>query len=203
MNYEFGIMKIIPKVWLGLFISIILYSSFVRPVYAAVYMMGGPQEAVTVGQEIEVQIGMDAEEERINVVDVALSLPPELQFVGFNRAASVVNLWVQEPAWDKATRTVTLVGGVPGGATGRVVLISMRLVPLEKGSFVLRPSVNSKAYLNDGLGTEAKVQLQEIMLQVEEGRDIVGSRPVWWVLGLLVIIGAGITGRKIWFKKKI
>ena len=97
---------------------------------------------------------------------------------------------------------ITFVGGVPGGATGRVVLISMRLIPLEKGRFVLRPSASSNAYVNDGLGTEAKVQLQEIAIQVEGQQVEIGHRFVGGLSSTLVIIVVGGVAVTIWHKKK-
>src|SRR3989338_5827013 len=59
---------------------------------AAVYMLGGPQDTVRVGQEIEVKIGIDTEGERINVFDANMQLPFAFQFIGFDRASSAVNI---------------------------------------------------------------------------------------------------------------
>lgn len=186
----------------SLFIAVAILV-FPWTVEAAVYMLGGPQTAVTVGQEFEVKIGIDAEEERINVMEVALEVPSAFKFVGFNRESSAVNIWVQEPEFDQTARTVTFVGGVPGGATGRVVLLGMRFLPLRPGTFSLRPAANSKAYLNDGLGTEAQVSMQEIALEVEGASGFLGRKLLLRIISALGIIGIVIVAVKIWRRKNI
>ncbi len=194
--------KISKRMIRGLLFIVVCFFALAQRAEAAVYMLGGPQETVRVGQEIEVKIGIDTEGERINVVDAAIQLPPAFQFIGFDRGLSTVNLWIQDPAFDEQIRTATFIGGVPGGATGRIILLSMRLRPIEKGRVVLRPSGDSKAYLNYGLGTEAKVTMQELVLQVDEGEDGAESRLVWLIFGVVGMIFAGIFIRKLWHKKK-
>ncbi len=170
---------------------------------AAVYMLGGPQDVPREGQEFEVKIGIDTEGERINVVDVALPLPPAFQLIGFNRASSAVNLWIQEPAYDEATHTVSFIGGVPGGVAGRVVLLTMRLRSIQDGRFALRPSADSKAYLNDGRGSEASVRAEELLIEVDDGITERLRKAGAWILGILTIIVSGMVTVKLWHKKKV
>lgn len=201
MNYESGIMKTFFRVGFGAFISLILYFTFIIPAYAAVYFIESPTEQVKVGQEVELQIGVDTEGERINVFNVALVIPEGLEFRSVVREQSAVNIWVQEPIFDEQSRKLTFIGGVPGGASGKIVLLSVLLRATKAEDVKIDFNPDSEAYLNDGFGTVDKVQTRGMALKITE--DQFGSKAIGLSIILLVSIGVGILIWQLWRKKTL
>lgn len=180
--------------------SITVLIIFFAPIVAhgATYIVGGTSATVTVGQAVELKLGIDTEGEKVNVFDVQSILPEGLSFVRFSKDQSAVNLWVKEPEYNASNRVVSFVGGVPGGLAGTVVLLRMWVMPRASGTYTIGiDSSSAKAYLNDGLGTPAPLRSQNATLTVD-GRDS-RSKEVWLILGFGLL---GIIIWSIWSTKR-
>lgn len=140
----------------------------------AVYIVGGPETRIAAGQEVSVILGVDTEGTRLNLFSAKMNVPDGLEFVSFDIADSIVNIWIQEPKFQNDTRTVYLIGGVPGGFLGRASLVRVRLRALTPGNYTLTIDPSSEAYVNDGIGSLAPLTFEAMNLEVEKsdnGRD--------------------------------
>ena len=165
---------------------------------AAVYMLAVPIETARVGEEFEIKIGIDTEADKINVVDLRAVLPQEVEFVRFSKQQSAVSLWVKEPQYDKQMRTVSFIGGVPGGFAGRVVLLGVVVKSKTQGTYTIGIDPTSQAYINDGVGTPALLQFQDATVEVK-GSQRLTSRWAWMALAIGLM---GIIVWNIWYKKR-
>lgn len=123
-----------------------------------------------VGQSEAVSIGADTEGELINLFEVKARLPEKVKFLGWNKENSVVNIWIKEPVFDEVARTVSFIGGVPGGFRGRAILATLEVEPRRASTLEFVLDSSSKGFLNDGLGTEAQVAFVPATLQVLPGK---------------------------------
>ncbi|MDO8505847.1 MAG: hypothetical protein Q7S48_04710 [bacterium] len=165
---------------------------------AAVYMLGVPLETAMVGEEFEIKIGIDAQEDKINVVDVRAILPQGVEFVRFIKDQSAISLWVKEPEYDKEARTISFIGGVPGGFAGRVILLGVVVKSKLSGIYTVGVDPASQAYVNDGVGTQALLQFQDATVEIK-GSQRLTSRWAWMALAIGLI---GIIVWNIWYKKR-
>ena len=129
-----------------------------------------------------VKVGVDTEGELINLFEVKVSVPESVDIAGWNKDQSLVNIWVQEPAWDRDAGVFSFLGGVPGGFRGRAVLLNLEVKPRQAGTFELKVDSASKGFVNDGLGTEVQVTAVPAVLQVSPGKIPLA----WWSGGVVV-----------------
>lgn len=118
---------------------------------------------------------LTAENESINAVDGTLIVSEEFgNNVTVTDSGSIVTYWVSKPSYDPNDRTIKFSGTIPGGFDGQSgILFSIILPPRAGGSLenaVVVAEANS--YLNDGLGTQAKVSSRQFSLTSD------GSGPV-------------------------
>ena len=173
--------------------SIVALFIFLAPtlVQGATYIIGGVPEHVRVGQEVELKLGIDAEGEKVNVFEVQAVLPEGIAFSRFVKEQSAVNFWVKGPEYNEENRTVSFVGGVPGGLAGTVVLLGVVVKPEKTGTYTIGITDESRAYLNDGLGTPAPLRFQDTTIVVQGRARLLP----WWAW---LVIGIGILGIIIW-----
>ena len=121
--------------------------------------------------------------ECINAVDAVISYPDNIQPVDVSIGQSIFNIWVEPPVINKENRTITFAGGIPNGYCGRVegdpgftnVLanIVFRSPGLQVGSTnnantaEVKFLEQTKAYLNDGQGSEAVLTTLSSTLTLE------------------------------------
>ncbi len=164
-----------------------------QSVSAANFLVGAVQNEVHVGEEIAVNIGIDTEGARLNLFSTEIVLPDGVEFVNLSADTSVVSVWVREPAYNEDSRAVSLIGGVPGGTIGRVVLATVHVRAKAPGTYNFAVAEASEAYLNDGLGTKVEIKTQPWTLEVREqpGRSYVGLALIavavviimlWWII---------------------
>jgi len=108
----------------------------------------------TVGTVFTVSVLLNTQNQPINAADGQLSFnPKELQVVGVSRAASIFNLWTEEPTFSNATGVISFGGGSPSGyrgVAGSIITITFR--PVSAGT----PKVTftrGSTLAADGLGT--------------------------------------------------
>lgn len=142
---------------LSAIISVVLFAAtfFVPLMTEAATLRLTPSTGVyTVGATFNVSVLVDSAGKPINAAEGTLSFNPrEVSVVSVNRASSIFNLWVAEPAFSNTAGTITFSGGSPSGYTGsagNVMTITLRAVTAGSP----RVSFTQGAVLaNDGRGT--------------------------------------------------
>lgn len=110
---------------------------------------------------------LTAENESINAVDGTLIISEEFgSDITVSDSGSIVTYWVMRPTYDAATRTIKFSGTIPGGFDGQAGILFSIILPAHSGSSVDNAVVVAEAnsYLNDGLGTQAKVSTKQFSL---------------------------------------
>ncbi len=129
----------------------------------------------TQDQAFTTTVVVNTDGESINAVDGTLSVSPELaEGLAISDSGSIVTYWVKQPIYDKATQTIQFSGTIPGGYQGQAgILFSIIIQPYSGKSLDNAISIGeAKAYLNDGLGTQANVQTKQFLITSQ------GSGPV-------------------------
>ncbi|MEI8129933.1 MAG: hypothetical protein WCG55_00305 [bacterium] len=158
-----------------LFFSMFVFSHQAR---AASITFQTSSTVVHQAQNIAIDVLLDPQGQNVNTVSATVSIPTDLDYVGVDDSSSIISLWVDEPKFDKKTRTMTLSGIIPGGFAGSIdpfnpseykagILIRLLLRGRTAGSGLFSlPDV--EAYLNDGLGTQTHVSSGSLPLVVDE-----------------------------------
>jgi len=115
-----------------------------------------------VGEQFEVKILADTEEESINIAEIGLHFNPDLlEVIDFADANSIFSLWLKKPDLSNDDGNIFFIGGTPGGYSGNSGLLG-RLFFKVKSSGEVEISFTSitKMLLNDGFGTAAVLDTQ-------------------------------------------
>jgi len=164
-------------------LSCTLVVFFVMPTFvqaAALYIDPGKSELLR-GESLTMAVRLDTDEdagECVNAVDAILTYTENIEPVDVSIGESILSMWVERPIINKENRTITFAGGIPNGYCGRVtgdprltnVLaeIIFRSPGFVVGGTQSESSSNvaqvnfapeSTAYLNDGRGTKAPLDL--------------------------------------------
>jgi hypothetical protein len=110
---------------------------------------------------------LNTEGQSVNAVDGTLLIAEELgSDITVSDSGSIVTYWVMRPTYDPATRSVKFSGTIPGGFSGQAGILFSVIMPPHQGSAVENAVVVAEAnsYLNDGLGTQAKVSTKQFAL---------------------------------------
>lgn len=112
------------------------------------------------GSTFEIPIIIDTKGNNINGIDITVKFDKDkLSIVQPSGGNSIVGVWVEPPFYDNSKGVASYVGVIPGGITtssGVVGTITFKAKSLGKA--LVSISNLSKVLLNDGLGTEAKVE---------------------------------------------
>ncbi len=148
------------------FLCVLLFAPFSAH---AAYLYLDPSEALYgVGDTFIMSVRIDNEEECLNAMQVSVQYPVDvLKAVDFSRGNSILTLWAEEPKIDIEKGIVSFAGGVPGGYCGRIHgdpalsntlgrIIFMVIDDAHSAPIVITDA--SRAYVNDGLGTQAAIK---------------------------------------------
>jgi hypothetical protein len=113
------------------------------------------------GSTFQVPILVNTHNISINGIEVRISFDKnKLSIVNPTGGTSVVGVWVEAPVFDNIHGTASYVGVVPGGITTESGLVgTITFQAKVPGNAFVNINSNSKVLLNDGLGTEAQVDL--------------------------------------------
>jgi hypothetical protein len=110
-----------------------------------------------VGETFQASIMLDTEDESINTLETSIIFPADrLQIVSPTAGNSIINIYTTPPKFNNLTGRIDVAGGIPGGITtskGLITTVTFRAK--SSGPASLRFLDNSKALLNNGLGTDA------------------------------------------------
>lgn len=190
--HYFGILKI--SMYTKLILLGAIFLSCVSSASAATLYIDPPKPSLNRGDSVTLSVRLDTDEaagECVNAVDGVISYNESISVVDVSVGQSILPVWVEQPVIDKERRQITFAGGIPNGYCGRVegdprltntlLQIVVRAPGLSvggsgdggAGSVIFQPE--TKAYLNDGFGTEASLQTlgAEITLNQIVGNEIV------------------------------
>jgi hypothetical protein len=172
-------------------------------VSAATLYLDPPRPTLNRGDSVTLSVRLDtneAEDECINAIDGVISYNEAINPVDISIGQSIFPIWVEQPVIDKNARTISFAGGIPNGYCGRVdgdprltntlLQIVFRAPGLTVGGGEVAPfgtvtfNPETRAFLNDGFGTEAALQTlgAELTLNqvvgstiIDEWRDVVAD----------------------------
>lgn len=140
------------------------------------------------GDAVKIAIRLDTDEaagECINAIDGVITYDDSITPVDISVGRSILPIWVQAPIINKAAHTITFAGGIPNGYCGRVqgdpnltnviAELVFRAPGMQVGGGNARNSAKiafgdgTTAYLNDGLGTKARLQTYGAELTLNDG----------------------------------
>jgi hypothetical protein len=116
----------------------------------------------------------EAAQECVNAVEGVLQLSGPVSAVDVSLGNSIFSIWVEPPTISPDGRQVTFAGGVPNGYCGRIdgdprltnnlfdVIVRTTAIASNDGSTVtgqINFTEQTVAYLNDGFGTKAELQV--------------------------------------------
>ena len=113
------------------------------------------------GSTFDVPIIVNTKGTSINGVEVRVNFDKDkLSIVQATGGTSVVGVWVEPPSYDNTKGTANYVGVMPGGIkTDSGLIGTITFKAKNTGAAIVSLNYNSKIFLNDGLGTEAAVDL--------------------------------------------
>ena len=111
-----------------------------------------------INETLRLGVYLDSESENINAAVVRVRIPPLLELIDVDRGGSIFRYWVEVP--QPGAEQVVLTGGLPspGYAGSRGFITSFTVKAKRAGTAVIVTDPTSKAYIDDGLGTEAYVK---------------------------------------------
>lgn len=125
---------------------------------------------------VALEVRINPEGKNLNVVEGGVS------FGGFgsndlsvevNKEGSVFTMWPTEPAYNKADKMISFVGGTPDGLKEEGLLFTIRLFSTVAGKLDVSWS-GVKTYLNDGKGTEEATRVKSVSLNLDK-KDLKGT----------------------------
>jgi len=130
------------------------FGLLVQVSFAASLSLAPGTGVYTSGATFSVNVRVNTQGKPINAAEGTLKFNPnELTVVNVNRASSIFNLWVAEPAFSNSAGTISFSGGSPAGYTGSggtVMSVTFRAA----GAGSPRVSfTNGSVLANDGRGT--------------------------------------------------
>ena len=138
--------------------------------FAATVYMESSRNTISVGDTAIVSVKVNAEGAVLNSIEgdiVLKSTAGNLAIKEFSLASSSFGLWPRTPSLSADGRTVSFVGGVPGGFSIEGATVFKIIVQATKvGNVSINPQ-NLSIYLNDGKGTKAPVQIRGINIQID------------------------------------
>jgi len=169
-------------------LSIGILFLFTSPVKAATLYLDPPQAVIGPNDviEVKVKIGVGSNE-CVNTVQVGLTFPSDtLELKDFNSGDSLLSLWAPDGKPDQAAMPdinkagkIIFAGGIPGGycgvipgdagesnVLGSLIFTAKKPIAIHQAKIDFSPE--TKAYLNDGSGSEATINTQGAVLTIDE-----------------------------------
>ena len=166
--------RIILNFSLSFYIFIFSFLIFTVRVAEAARLYFEPQEQV-IGEkdEFSAVLNIDAEEP-VNAISLAIFVSEELTPIDTNDGSSIINLWLEKPHFDEASRLLTFSGIIPGGFKGEGAPLLIVKLKAEKEIGIGVLSFNkekTKIYLNTPYGIEDELELEEMRLPIIKGKE--------------------------------
>jgi len=143
------------------------------------------KNTVSVGDIFIVSAKIDSNETSINSVegDFVLELNNENLVVNdFSLAKSILSLWPRTPSLSNDGKTISFVGGVPGGFDlDKAILFNIILEANKEGDIKISPK-NIAVFANDGKGTRVQVEVNDLEIKVLPKNEALAPNNEWSAL---------------------
>lgn len=128
-----------------------------------------PSEQIYQGDVFSVEIRLDSKDEPINVVEADVDFSSNiLDVISTRKTGSILRFWPHELAFSNALGLVSFIGGLPNPGfqdnNGLVVVIEFKAK--DVGFVDLKFRDTSRVLLNNGLGSEAPLELRDVVLTI-------------------------------------
>jgi len=133
---------------------------------AELYFRSPLGKEAAVGQKVSIEILLDSNNENLNAIEAEIGYPKALlKPVSFSDGSSIINLWIERP--DLLKDSLVLRGIMPGGYNWNGGLLGkLDFKTLKPGLAEIKFRAGAKVFLNDGLGTEAKVGVKNLKFSI-------------------------------------
>lgn len=150
---------------------------------AATVYVESSRSTISVGDTAIVSVKINADGAILNTIDGDVVLKStnggNLAVQEFSLANSSFGLWPRTPSLSKDGKTISFVGGVPGGFSIEGATLFKIVVEAQKeGTITLSPQ-NISAFLNDGNGTKVPAQLKDVTINVVAKKSGVATQNDW------------------------
>jgi len=154
--------------------------SFVAvPAFAAEIFFDAKTREVAIGEQFEVNIFLNTEEEYINAVEGKVIFPENLlELKEIRDGATIVNFWIERPKIKSgpegeqvpygASNQIAFSGIIPGGYAGEKGLIFSAIFRVKNEGEGIIEIQEAKTLLNDGKGTEASLSISNLQFLISE-----------------------------------
>ncbi len=157
---------ILTKILPAFFLSCAFF--FAAPVFAAELRLDTHQSEMTFGESFLVDIVMHAEES-LNAIEGRLVFPKDLLSVKEIRDGnSVINFWIEKPHVE-VPGVVLFSGMTPGGWSGANNHIFSIIFEAKNTGVAAVALQNTKAWMNDGRGTETTLRIHDTAMAIKSG----------------------------------
>ncbi len=150
-----------------IFIASLLAIALPQVLFAAEISVESKAQTIAVGQQFEVGVFLNTNNESINAIEGKITFPQDLlEIKKISDGGSVINFWIEKPKNESGQ--IAFSGIIPGGYDGKqgLILYSSFLTKKE-GNGVIRFS-EVKALRNDGQGTEATLTTSDFHFVIRE-----------------------------------
>ncbi len=122
-----------------------------------------------VGDTVLFNVRVDSEGKNINAVEGEVLLDhaaDSVSLTDITTSSSAFSLWPSKPLLSERKTRISFAGGSPGGFVSRDAVVFNIVLKLQKAGKVALSPNNIGVYLNDGKGTEDKVRVQDLIVDV-------------------------------------
>lgn len=168
------------------YIVLFLFISFIPSIASAANIyLETTKNTVSVGDIFIVSAKIDSNKTSINSVegDFVLELNNENLVVNdFSLAKSILSLWPRTPSLSNDGKTISFVGGVPGGFDlDKAILFNIILEANKEGDIKISPK-NIAVFANDGKGTRVQVEINDLEIKVLPKNEALAPNNEWSAL---------------------
>lgn len=158
--------------------------AFVLPqmVSAASVYVEASRSTISVGDTAVVAVKINADGGVINTIegDIAInSVANNAVVQEFSLANSAFGLWPRTPSLSTDGKTVSFVGGVPGGFSIEGATVFKIILEAKKPGRVTISPKNISVYQNDGQGTKLPIQFKDVAIDVVAAQSGVEAVNDW------------------------
>jgi hypothetical protein len=137
---------------------------------AATVGFDSPTSPVGTGSEFLIGLTLTAPQP-VNALSISVKIPEGLDFIDTSDGNSVINFWIDKPAYDSKTRILSFSGIIPGGYSGkngRLLLVHAKST--EDRTYTLSYDLNqSKVYLNTPNALLDILSAQSLLINSKSG----------------------------------
>ncbi len=156
------------KLFILIFFALGLFLGFSQKTLAADLYFTPPDRPLYQGDSLGIAIYLNSDNETINAAQIDINFSPEfLEILSIDRSKSLFNLWPRELVLENRIGLATIIGGLPTpGFIGNelVGIINFRAKSFGETNLVF--GEDSRVLLNDGKGTEAKLERSGAVLKI-------------------------------------